>query len=61
MTLFDSFTAPPPSGGGRGPCFPSFAKVKIENGNSVRMSDLKLGERVQTGTNINKDGLIIFM
>ena len=39
-------------------CFPNFAKVKIKNGNSVRMSDLKIGERVQTGKNINKDWLI---
>ena len=41
---------PPPSGGGGG-CFPSTAKVNLENGKSVKMSDLELGNRVQIGTN----------
>ena len=30
-------------------CFPHGAKVKIENGNSVQMSELQIGDRVQAG------------
>ena len=30
-------------------CFPSVAKVKVENGKSVTMSELQIGDRVQTG------------
>ena len=30
-------------------CFPSMAKVKLENGMSVTMSELQIGSRVQTG------------
>ena len=37
---------PPPSGGG---CFPSSAKVKIETGKYVRMSELQIGDQVQAG------------
>ena len=33
-------------------CFPSVATVKVENGKSVTMSELEIGDRVQTGTNI---------
>ena len=35
--------APPPS------CFPSMAKLKLENGNLVTMSELQLGNKVQIG------------
>ena len=38
-------TPPPPSK----PCFPLNAKVKVENGKSVQMSELQIGDRVQTG------------
>ena len=31
-------------------CFPSVAIVKVENGKSVVMSDLQIGDRVETGT-----------
>ena len=34
---------PPPS------CFPSESKVNLENGKSVTMSELNIGDRVQTG------------
>ena len=30
-------------------CFPSDAQVKLENGKSVTMSDLQIGNQVQTG------------
>ena len=33
-------------------CFPSVATVKVENGRYVTMSELQIGDRVQTGTNI---------
>ena len=32
-----------------GQCFPSMAKVKIENGKSIQMSKLQIGNRVQAG------------
>ena len=31
-------------------CFPSTARVNLENGNLVTMSELQIGDRVQTGT-----------
>ena len=31
------------------PCFPGNAKVKLENGKSVIMADLQIGDKVQTG------------
>ena len=31
-------------------CFPSSFKVSLENGDSVTMSELQIGDRVQTGT-----------
>ena len=40
--------------GNKGPCFSSETKVKIENRDSIIMSDLQIGDRVQTGRNINK-------
>ena len=30
-------------------CFPSMAKVKVETGKLVTMSELQIGDRVQTG------------
>ena len=30
-------------------CFPSFAKVKLENGKPLAMSELQIGDKVQTG------------
>ena len=38
--------SPPPSGGG---CFPSLAKVKMQTGNYVTMSELQIGDRVKAG------------
>ena len=34
---------PPPS------CFPSTARVSLESGNSIRMSKLQIGDKIQTG------------
>ena len=33
-----------------GSCFPSTARVSLENGKSLTMSELQTGDRVQTGT-----------
>ena len=33
-------------------CFPSDAKVRLENGDSVTMSELQIGDKVQTGISI---------
>ena len=33
-------------------CFPSNAQVKLENGKSVTMSDLQIGNQVQTGKSV---------
>ena len=33
-------------------CFPSLTKVKLENGKSVAMSELQIGDKVQTGKQI---------
>ena len=30
-------------------CFPSLAKVKVENGKSLTMSEIKIRDKVQTG------------
>ena len=38
-------TPAPPSGG----CFPSVSKVNLENGKIVKLSQLKIGDKVQTG------------
>ena len=38
---------PPPSGGGH--CFPSAARVSLENGQTVIMSELQAGDKVKTG------------
>ena len=43
------------SGGG---CFPSTAKVKLENGKSQLMSELHAGDKVQTGIAIYKLSLL---
>ena len=43
--------APPPPSRGRG-CFRSMAKIKLENGHLVTMSELQIGDRVQTGREI---------
>ena len=42
-------------------CFPSTAKVKLENDKSIMMSELQIGDRVQTGTseNFSKDIFIL--
>ena len=39
---------PPPKKG----CFPSTAKVKVANGKTVSMTDLQIGDQVQTGKDI---------
>ena len=36
------------------PCFPSKSTVKLENGKTKQMSDLQIGDRVQTGMEKNK-------
>ena len=50
-TTTTTTTANPPSGGGGG-CFPSVAIVQNKNEESVNMSGLKTGDKVQTGKNI---------
>ena len=35
-------------------CFPSAGKVKLENGKVVQMSELQVGDKVQTGNNFRK-------
>ena len=47
---------PPPSGGG---CFPSVAKVGLKNGEIIRMSDLQVGDQVQTGKDCNRHAFIL--
>ena len=46
-TTTTTTTTAAPSGGG---CFPSASKVKLKNGKSVMMSELQIGDQVQTGT-----------
>ena len=43
-------TTPPPPPPESSSCFPLMAKVKIENGKSVQISELQIGDKVQTGT-----------
>ena len=45
-----STPSPPPPSPPPSSCFPSVAKVKLANGKSVPMSELKIGDQVQTGT-----------
>ena len=33
----------------KGGCFPSMAKVNLENGKTVTMSELQIGDHVQAG------------
>ena len=46
-TTTTTTTPPPPP-----TCFPSTGLVNLENGKSVTMSELKIGDQVQTGTDI---------
>ena len=41
-------------------CFPSTAQVNLEKGKAVAMSELQIGDRVQTGTNISNVSLHFF-
>ena len=41
-------TTPSPSSSSG--CFPSESRVKLENGKSVTMSELQIGDKIQTGT-----------
>ena len=46
-----------------GECFPATARLSLENGKSVMMSELQVGDRVQTGNSITviyKDASPIF-
>ena len=47
-TTTTTTTTSAPSGGGGG-CFPSNSEVKLEGGKSVKMSELEIGDLVQTG------------
>ena len=40
---------PPPSPSGGGGCFPSTARTKLRTGRLVTMSELQIGDEVQTG------------
>ena len=42
--MFLTLVPPPPPG-----CFPSTARVNLENGKSVVMSEIQMGSRVQIG------------
>ena len=44
------------SGGG---CFPSSARVNLPNGKVISMSELQIGDKVQTGIIINKEVYIL--
>ena len=33
-------------------CFPATARLTLENGKSITMSELQIGDKVQTGINI---------
>ena len=52
-------TTPPPSGGGG--CFPSTTRVTLENGKSVTVSELQIGDKVQTGKDIIYIQLIMIL
>ena len=34
------------------PCFPSTARASLENGRSVTMAELQIGDKVQTGRDL---------
>ena len=36
-------------------CFPSLAKINLQNGKSILMSELQMGDQVQTGMIISMD------
>ena len=38
-------------GSNNGDCFPSMAKIKLEDGTLITMSQLQIGDNVQTGIN----------
>ena len=44
-TLPPFLTPPPPPTA----CFPSNAKIHLQNGKSIRMSEMKIGDQIQTG------------
>ena len=47
---------PPPSS----KCFPAAAKIKLQNGRLMSMSELQIGDRVQTGmTSVTMSELLI--
>ena len=48
-TTTTTTTAAPSGGGG---CFASTARVSLENGKSVAISELQVGDRVQTGMDV---------
>ena len=47
--------------GGGGGCFPAMAEVKLKNGKSVTMSELKIGNKVQTGIDLVISFLSLFL
>ena len=51
---------PPPPPPPQEKCFPSSARVILENGKSVTMSELQIGDRVQTGKYMANDPLLHF-
>ena len=52
MTDIRQLGGPPSPSSISSSCFPSFAKVGIENGKVIAMSDLQLGDRIETGMGI---------
>ena len=56
VIIIDPPPPPPPPKKG---CFPSSAKVNLEKGKVIRMSELQIGDKVQTGKFIKKSVLYI--
>ena len=48
--LVTTTTTATPSPSSSSGCFPSESRVKLENGESVTMSELQIGDKIQTGT-----------
>ena len=42
-------------------CFPSTAQVNLENGKPVTMSELKIGDRIQTGRHLKHFTVFFFI
>ena len=50
VTTTTTTTTTTPSPSSSSGCFPSESRVKLENGKSATMSELQIGDKIQTGT-----------